>query len=186
MREPRPLYGMGFFHVLKSGWINEVVIFDYHDPDHYYHGLTSDELVEEKEALAKNMQFYLDMEEVKLNGKPCFPRVIDVDIGFRGSIEYPYIVFIIVFKGELKPGVNVFEDIYEEETVEYGYRVYWMLPETGRFIEADLGVPYTITGGGRLLVFNVEPGVKVRGYEKIVFEVERINSLSRHRSTTRE
>lgn len=176
MREPKPLYGTGFFHVRETGWIDEIVVFDYYDPDHYYYNLTVEELSAEKERLARNMEFYLDLEEVKLNGKPCFPRVVNVDVGFRGSVEYPYVVFMISFKGELVRGVNVFEDVYEEEVAEYGYRVYWILPPRARFIEADVGVPYTITGGGRILSFSVEAGVRVRGYERIVFEVERLIS----------
>ncbi|ADV65229.1 hypothetical protein Desmu_0926 [Desulfurococcus mucosus DSM 2162] len=167
---------MGFFHVRESGWIDETVVFDYYDPDHYYASLTRDELLEEKEALARNMQFYLDLEDVRLNGKPCFPRVLDVDVGFRGSMDHPYVVFTIVFKGELVEGVNVFEDRYEEEVAEYGYRVYWILPPTGRFTEVDVGVPYMLSANNRILVFTVDAGVRVRGYERIVFEIEkRIN-----------
>jgi len=173
MREPKPVYGMGFFHVRESGWFDEVVVFDYYDPDLYYFRLEPDRLEDEKGMLADNMQFYLDLEEVKVNGKPSFPKVIDVDIGFRGSPDRPYIVFTIVFKGDLVKGVNVFEDIYDEETVDYGYRVYWILPPSGRFIEADLGVPYTVGSGGRILSFKVEPGTRVRGYERIVFELEK-------------
>ncbi len=171
MKEPQPVYAEGFFHLRRTGLVDQVVVFDYYDPDRYYYRVLRHKLrlKQEKENLMNNMQYYLDMERVLINGKDANPRVIHVDIGLRGKPENPYIVFLIEFKGELVRGLNTYENIYEEEVAEYPYTVYWIFPEDSAPVEAEVGVPYRIAG--RILYFHVPRGTHVGGYEKIVFEI---------------
>jgi len=171
--EVTPIYGLGMFFVRESGLVEQIVVFEYHDPGGIYKSIVSSEreLEREKKRLAQNMQYYLDQEDVRINGKPVYPRVVDVEIGFRGDQNYPYITFFILFAGELKAGLNVYEDAYEPEKAEYAYRVYWVLPTRARVLRADVGVTYSILGGGRILTFSVEKGTNIRGYERIEFEM---------------
>ncbi len=173
MVEPKPLYAQGFFHLRRNGFVDQTVVFDYYDPDHYYAKLLRDRdrLSREIRMLMNNMQYYLDQERVLINGEDTYPRVVHVEIGVRGRPDISYIVFLIVFKGELVKGINTYENIYEEEEVDYDYTVYWVFPESIRVIEADVGVPYRIYSDGRILFFKVPHGTRIGGYEKIVFEV---------------
>jgi len=168
-----PLHGMGFFLVRESGLIEQLILFEYYDPGEEYREITSSEelLEREKKNLSKNMQYFLDREEVYINGKRVFPRVIGVDIGFRESYKYPYVLFFIVFLGELKKGLNTYEDRYEPETAEYPYSVYWVFPLKARVVKADLGVPYSLLGEGRILLFSVPKNTRIGGYERIEFEL---------------
>jgi len=170
-----PLYATGFFFVRESGLVEQLVIFNYYDPQGEYRSIVEDEkkLVEEKSLLVRNMQFYLDQEEVIINDERVYPRVVDVEIGFQGDFKYPYILFIIAFRGVFKEGLNIYEDKYEPEVAEYDYRVYWFFPPKARVLTAQLGVPYRLLDKCRILVFEVEKGTKISGYEKIEFEMRK-------------
>jgi len=172
VREPKPIYAQGFFHLRGNGLVDQTIIFDYYDPDNYYHRLLRQRLRlrQELEILKNNMQYYLDQERVLINGVDASPKVVHVEIGVRGKPDLAYIVFLIKFKGELVRGLNTYENIYEEEIVDYDYTVYWIFPENTRVIEAELGVPYNVYSD-RILFFKVPRGTRVGGYEKIVFEV---------------
>ncbi len=173
-REPKPLYAHGFFTMHETGLVDQIVVFDYLDESRYYWNLKRDKDKFEREIrmLADNMQYYLDQEKVLINGVEAPPRVVDVEIGFRGKPELPYILFLIEFKGELKKGMNLYENIYEEEIAEYEYIVLWNLPENAKFVKAELGVPYRVEPNGRSIFFRVKPGVKVGGREAIYFRIE--------------
>jgi len=172
--EPIPIYAQGYFHVHRSGLIDQIIIYDYWDPGRVYESIIKDKkkLSEEINKLASNMQMFLDMEKVIINDKETHPVVVDVDIGLRGRPELAFIVFHIVFYGSLTPGVNKYVNIYEEEVVEYDYDVYWFFPEKTRVLKADLGVPHRVSGDGRVLFFHVEKGTRINGRETIIFKIE--------------
>ncbi|MEM0198857.1 MAG: hypothetical protein QXX72_01055 [Desulfurococcaceae archaeon] len=169
----KPVYGLGLFFVRDTGLVEQVVIFDYYDELEEYKSIVKDpeKLENEKSMLATNMQHFLDQEDVRLNNEPTYPKVVDVEIGFRGDYKHPYIAFFIVFQGVLRKGLNVYEDRYEPETTEYDYRVYWFFPSRARVIRADLDVPYSLLNRGRILSFCVKTGTFLRGYERIEFEL---------------
>ncbi len=174
MREPKPIYAQGFFHLRRNGLVDQTIIFDYYDPDKYYYKILRHRLKLDHEInlLRKNMQYFLDQERVLINGADASPKVMHVEIGIRGRPDLAYVLFLISFKGELVDGLNTYENIYEEETVDYDYIVYWIFPDNARIVEADLGVPY-IVYGNRILYFRVPKGTHVGGYERIVFEMRR-------------
>lgn len=173
--EPTPLYAQGFFIVDSSGVFNQLVIFDYWDPSGYYKKIAGDEdlLREELEKIKSNMQYFLDQERLMINGEEARPLVKHVSLGFRGKEEIPYLFFHIVFKGEIVDGENVYEDYFEEEVAEYDYVVTWIFPPGARVVVADVGVEYNLLENRRVLVYHVKAGTRVRGYEKIVFELSR-------------
>ncbi len=158
----------------ESGLIDQIVIFDYFDYDGFYWHLVKDhvKLSREIELLSSNMQYFLDKEEVFINGSRTYPRVVSTDLGFRGGPEYPYIVFYIVFRGELRDGVNVYENRYDEEIAEYDYTVSWFLPHNARVLKADFKVPYRVDCDGRVLSFTVFKGTRIGGRELIVFKLK--------------
>ena len=169
----KPVYGLGLFFVRETGLIEQSIVFEYHDPDEEYKEIVLDEnrWREEKKLLSSNMQYFLDEEIVEINNKRVYPRVVDVEIGFKGDYKNPYIFFIIQFIGEFYKGINIYEDSYKPEITEYDYRVYWFFPLRARVLKADLGVPYTLLDKGRILSFHVSTGTRIRGYEKIEFEI---------------
>lgn len=164
---------MGIFSVTKKLEIYQTVIFEYLDLERYYASIIDNfnKLEKELDMLARNMQALLDKEEVVINGKKVRPRVIGVDIGFKGEPEEPYIVYFIFFKGSPLKGVNYYENIYEEEVVEYPFSAYWYFPLNSRIIDVEASGEAEIIGDN-ILILRVHEGSKISGYEKIVFELK--------------
>lgn len=172
--EPIPLYAHGYFFLHMSGLVDQIIVFDYYDPECVYSKIISSrgQYISEIDRLMRNMQYFLDQETVLINGVETTPTVTSVEIGLRSKPEYAYIVFTIEFRGELKHGLNTYENIYEEEEAEYEYIVYWFFPEKTRIVKAELGVPYRVDASGRVLFFKVKPGTKIGGREAIYFRIE--------------
>ncbi len=173
MREPEPIHAQGFFNVSRRGDINQVIVYDYYDPDYYYLRLTHRPIDYEKEIarLASNMQYFLDQEEIIINGQRVHPTVKTVSIEHRGIAEIAYITFIIYFKGKFRKGLNTYENKYEAEIAEYDYEVYWIFPPRSRVVEVDISADYEVLGDNNVLLFWVRKGDVINGYEKIVFEL---------------
>ncbi len=155
----------------RSGHVDQVVVYEYVDPAHYYHQLRGKRLREELSLIKRNMQYFLDQEKVLINGEDAAPRVVEVSLGFRGTPDRPYLLILIEFSGILRRGLNVYENMYEEEEAEYDYEVVWMFPPGMGVVEADVGTRYRVING-RILVFRVRKGARVGGYERIVFSVD--------------
>ncbi|RLE80275.1 MAG: hypothetical protein DRJ52_06750 [Thermoprotei archaeon] len=166
----KPVHALCFFSVSLLGDVNQLLVFDYYDPDLYYAKLVERKLIDyELETIASNMQDYLDEEKVLVNGRRVYPEVRHIDIAFRGTPKNPSIYFIIYFKGYLKPGENTYEDYYESERVEYDYEFYWIFPPGVQVKKVVIDGFYTINNN--ILSVYVERGSYVKGYEKIVFDI---------------
>lgn len=165
----RPRYGYGLFNVDLSGEFRQKILFFYWDPRKELYGLTSrpSDRAREVDSMRRNMQFFVDSERILVNRREVRAKVEHVNVGFL-SPKRPYVEFLILFKGELVRGVNVYENYYEREVVEYNYRVVWVFPENSRVLRAELGFPYEVVGG-RMLLFDVTKGVETPGYEVIEF-----------------
>ncbi len=176
-KEVKPIYAQGFFFV-GYGVISYYLVFDYSDPLGYYEVVTRDERLYEEEInkLWANMQEFLDEEEVLVNGVKVRPKVVMIDIGFRGSKRRPYITFAIRFKAPLRPGRNVYENKYAAETAEYDYVIYWIFPPGSRVIEVDMGPgdeDWDIVGKNIVVIYGYK-GKRTGGYERIVFDLSQI------------
>ncbi len=166
-----PTHAQGIFVVHKDGLVTQLVIFDYYDPERYYATLEErGELEDELATIASNMQQFLDEEEVIINGKRTRPVVKLIDLNYRGLKTRPYIFFIIEFRGEFRKGKNVYENKYESEIVQYDYEVYWIFPENMKVIDVELEGDIQVLNE-RKIVAKVTRGTKVKGYEKITFEI---------------
>jgi len=169
-----PLYAQGFFYV-SLGFISYYLVFDYSDPYGYYDTVLRDERLfnEEVSRLWANMQGFLDEEHVAVNGVRVSPRVVMIDIGFRGSRKRPYIVFCIRFRAPVKLGVNVYENRYSPEVVDYDYVAYWVFPPGSRILKVDMGSggeEWDVVGKNILAIYGFR-GRKTGGYEYIEFEI---------------
>ncbi len=168
-----PIHAQGFFCVHRRGLVNQIIIYDYYDPKGYYAKLIHRPLDYENEMkkLAANMQYFLDQEQVLINGEKVRPIVKSVSLDHRGFMEIAYITYVIEFKGRFKRGVNTYENIYEVEVAEYDYEVYWIFPPRTKIIEVEVAAEYEILGDGNILLFWVRKGDKLKGYEKIAFKL---------------
>jgi len=166
MNEVKPIYARGFFNMNSFGETNQVTVFYYYDKDGYYASLKKNEVKDEIRKLKENMQYYLNQEVIKINGVRVRAKVVFVRLGLL-SIKYPFVEFLIRFKGSLKKGVNEYEDVYEEEVTEYPYEALWVLPGkvTGYKISGNVKVR------GDILFLKVRKGIKVGGTEKIRFVI---------------
>ncbi|BEP17761.1 hypothetical protein PYJP_11130 [Pyrofollis japonicus] len=169
-----PVHGQGFFYV-GYGYIAYYIVFDYVDPLGYYDAVLRDEKLFEEETakLAYNMQELVDREEVMVNGERVRPRVVLVDIGFRGKKSQVFVVFGLRFRAPIRSGRNVYENRYEAEPIEYNYEAYWVFPPGSRIIEVDMGPgseDWDIVDNNVVAIYGRRGG-RTGGYEKIVFEL---------------
>ncbi|MDT7905329.1 MAG: hypothetical protein RQ863_01810 [Sulfolobales archaeon] len=162
----RPVYARGFFSFSADGRVNQLVVFYYYDPEAYYVGLSKEELSEEINVLKENMQRFLDDEKIMINGKMVRARVRHVRIGFV-SINYPFIEYVIDFKGNLVKGENVYENEYENEITEYPYEAIWVFP--GPITSYRLAGKVSVLEN--LLELEVLPGTETGGLEWIRFKL---------------
>lgn len=164
----KPIYAYGYFVVSPTGDFHQIMIYEYVDTEEEFARALKSRAKEEIETMKNNMQLFLDEEVVKVNGAVTKPRVVLVNVGFRGSLKRPFIEFLIHFKGDLVEGYNTYENLYEPEVTTYDYGVLWIFPQNSEVVEADVGVEYEIKPRN-VLRFSVKKGFKIPGYEKIVF-----------------
>lgn len=170
-----PIYAHGFFNVCRDGSVTQLIIFEYLDPGMEYFKLVRSKRGYAKElaTLRRNMQLFLDAEDVRINNERVYPRVVSVDIGFSGSKDRPYIKYLVRFKGKLINGDNIYEDSYESEVAEYDYVVTWVFPEGSSIIKVDVGYEYKVVNNN-ILTFFVPEGSETPGYESIVFRLSSV------------
>lgn len=149
------------------------MVFLYRDESGEYSRVLADKSLyrREIETLARNMQYFLDLERVLINGKRVYPTVAGVEVGLAGARDLAFAQFHIVFRGEMVPGLNKYEDEYESEVAEYDYTVYWLFPEGWRVLRARLDVAHEVLEAGRVLRFFVPRGTRLSGREEIEFEI---------------
>ncbi len=164
-----PTYAYGIFNVCRNEVVQHI-IFEYVDPAKEYADIVRNpsRLNKELEILRRNMQSFLDEEDVRINDIRVYPKVVDVEIGFSGSYERPYIKYLIVFDAPLKSGVNKYEDTYEPDIVEYDYIVTWVFPKGSKVLEVNVGFNYKVIND-RIITFYVPEGSETPGYEMISF-----------------
>ncbi len=172
MLDIEPVNALGFFIVSPRLDIFQIIVYEYIDIERRYFSLVEDidELDNELEELAKIMQDFLDEEEVIINDERVRPRVIGVDIGFRGEPEEPFITYFIYFKGKPRRGLNYYENIYEADIAEYPISAYWYFPPRSKVKSVEASGDIEIIGD-RIVIMRLAEGDRVNGYEKIVFEL---------------
>lgn len=159
-----PIFALGNFVMDRLGNVTQYMFFYYYDPDNYYASLNKDLLNNELENIRENMQNFLDEEKIIINNEEVKAKVINTDI-FLLDITHPVIEFIILFKGKLRKGINVYENMYEEEITEYPYEAIWRLP--GKVVEVNMKGDITVFNN--FLKIRVNKGIKVGGKEVIKF-----------------
>lgn len=164
----RPIYAYGHFIVLPTGDFHQIVVYEYADAAEELASAVESRRDSELRLMRNNMQSFLDEEVVRINGVEVKPRVVLVNVGFRGSLKRPFIEFLIHFKGDLVEGINTYENIYNAEIAEYDYSVTWLFPPGFEVVEVDVGTDFKIEPPN-VLKFRVEKGFKTPGYERICF-----------------
>ncbi|AFZ70712.1 hypothetical protein Calag_0989 [Caldisphaera lagunensis DSM 15908] len=165
-----PIYGTGIFNVAKES-IHYTIMFDYYDANKEYYNLIkrqSNKINEEK-RLKEEMQKEINTEKTIINGNHVFPVIKYAKIGYKIP-KISFVVFYIEIPFNLIKGKNTYENIYEETTAEYDYFVTWILPRCGKFIKIDSQGIYDIYGNYSFIF--IQKGMKISGYESIVFELQ--------------
>lgn len=170
--EVKPVHAHAFFTLDLSGAFNQILCFDYHDPDAYYYKLLKNEEAyrKELERLLASMNDILSSEEIRVNGVRVKAEALMVNLDFRGEARKPTITFYIEFRGKLKPVENIYECLYEPGSAEYDYEVYWILPKGSKILEVKTSTSYEVYDE-RFLIMWARFGDRYDGYEKIVFKI---------------
>jgi hypothetical protein len=168
----KPIHAHGFFWVSREGNMNQTIIFDYYDEKGYYASLLHkpDEYEQELTKLFHSMQNLLDQEKILINNIKCKPKVLTVSLDHRGLENLPCISFLITFKGQMKTGLNTYENFYEKGIVEYDYESYWVFPERTKILEVESSIEYEIVNKN-ILIMRAREGDKYSGHEKILFNI---------------
>lgn len=171
--EPRliPIHAAAVFYIYP-GEILQVTRFYYLEETGFYDRLLARKgrgLEEELERLKGGMTRVLSEERIVVNGAEAHPIVSNVDIALMGS-KRPVFTFHIYVPFQAKSGRNVYENLYEETTTNYPYEAYWTVPPCGRIISIEASGETGVSQDGRIAWIKAAPGIKVEGYESIVFE----------------
>ena len=167
----KPIHGQAFFTLGYRGVFQQILTFDYLDPDEFYYQILHDHESYEAEmqSLLDSMNELLSKEEISINGERAEAEALAVNLDFRGEAEKPTISFYIEFAGKLNlRGENVYENRYEPGVAEYDYEVYWFLPKGSKILEVVTSTEYEVYGE-RFLVMWARLGDRYEGYEKIRF-----------------
>ncbi len=164
--EVRPIYARAFFSFSVDGSVDEYLVFYYYDPNAYYASLDDEGVKREEDVVKENLQTFLDQERITINGEKVRARVTFVKIGLL-SVNYPFIEFVIRFKGRLVKGINTYENEYENEVAEYPYEALWVFP--GEVVSYHLAGE--VRAFGNMLYLKVQPGTTTGGREWIRFRL---------------
>ncbi len=165
-REVTPIYARGYFTISRSGKGLFISTFYYYDKEGYYASLDKEKIEEEKKKLKENMQYYLDQETLRFNKKKIKESVIKIDINLL-SINYPIIDFYIIFRAKLKPGYNIYEDIYEDEITEYPLEAIYVFP--GKIVYAKIKGEVSIKDN--VAIVKAKKGIRTGRKEIFVFRI---------------
>lgn len=170
MDEVVPTSASCYFSVSRTGEFHQFLIYDYYDPKGYYAKLLNKprRCREELRKLCASMQYFLDQEEVRVNGARVHPKVVTAYLSHRGFIDSPYVAWIVTFKGRLKRGLNVFENTTEREVAEYDFEILWQFPDRSRIVKVEISTESQVIAKRALYVW-ARRGDVVGGYERIEF-----------------
>ncbi len=164
-----PIHAESFFSVSSTGEIHERLCFEYLDPDGYYRRVNSDPDLLRKEILklSTNMQQFLDLERVEINGERVRSTVNYTDIFLKGVSDVVSVVYIIDFSGKFHSGKNTIKTWLEEEDAPYDFEILWRFPIGTEIVEIDSLLEYEIYQD--LVTLWALEGDHVGGYEKMEF-----------------
>jgi len=167
-----PVHAESYFIVERNGTFNQILKYQYLDPEEYFYKLIHRprEYYNEINRLYSVIKEILREEKVLINGQQVNLDVKFVNIDFIGYVDLPYIVYFIKFKGALKRGINVFEDYYDKTVAEYDYEVYWFFPERTKILEVYVDGDYDLVSNNKLFIW-VRKGDRMSGCERIVFKL---------------
>ena len=126
----KPLFASSIFTISPPCQIYQVLCYDYADPEGVYERILHDEEAFEVEIikLRGNMEKFLAVEQVYINGKRVQQEILRVDIGLRGAADVPYIQWVIFFQGPSLQGENTLISDVTEEIAQYDIEVLYLFP----------------------------------------------------------
>lgn len=166
-----PVHADSFFSVSRTGEVHERLCYEYLDPEGYYRRVLRDENLfrKEVEKLVDNMQHFLDLERVEINGERVKSRVDYCDIFLKGATEVVSVIYLIDFAGRFVESTNQIETWLEEEEAPYDFEIIWRFPVGSHIKEIETTLDFEIYGD--LVTLWAQEGDEVGGYEKMTFEL---------------
>ncbi len=124
-----PIFANSVINISKAGYFTQVLTYDYMDEDGDYFLKINEDYnfyTQEVETIKINMQKFMDSCINYVNDEIVSPKVIQADIDFKNN-QLPYFYWIIVFRGKLKKGINVYKSDISEEELEYNIQSLYLL-----------------------------------------------------------
>ena len=129
---------------------------------------TSSNYNKEIQLYWNNLQVYLDHEVNEINGKRVNLDITHCAIEFRDNFN-PYVQWLVNFSGSLVDGLNSYENIIQEEILEYPIYSLYVLHYPLQIEKIDSQLEYAINKPVNLVEFYGEKGKKVGPYEGMFF-----------------
>jgi hypothetical protein len=167
----QPLFASSVFSISAALEVYQVITYDYHDPEGVYKRILEDEeaLQLEINTIHANMTEFLAAEHVYINDKRVEQKILQVDIGLRGSPQIAYFQWVVHFQGIPREEENVLSSDVEKELAEYDIEVLYLFPMGTRINEVE--TPMEFETRDSLLFLWGRKGDKVGGYEAVRFSL---------------
>ncbi|WP_371805899.1 hypothetical protein [Candidatus Lokiarchaeum ossiferum] len=115
-----------------------------------------------------NLQMFLDQERNIINGIDVNLKVQHCGIQFRDQF-HPFVKWIVEFEGPGHFGTNNYENIIEQEILEYPIYSLYIFDKSTRVMEVTSSISYEINPNRRIIEYFGQKGDILNGYEKISF-----------------
>lgn len=165
----QPLFASSVFSISASCEVYQVLSYDYVDPNGVYQELLKNQAAFQNEVkkLRLNMAEFLAAEKVYINGQRVEQRILDMEIGLRGSAEVPFFQWVIHFQGTPRSGENSLKSDVETEIAEYDIEVLYLFPQGTRILNVITPMENEVRGS--LLLVWARKGDTVGGHEEVFF-----------------
>lgn len=181
--ELQPTYASSVMHVFIAGTkikFTNIISYDYIDLlgneayKSYFEYVAEDtRYSEEIDIYWANLQYFLDHEINKINGKGVNLDIVNCSLDFRERF-HPYVQWIIKFEGDVCEGENIYENEIEAETLDYPISSVYILEPPLTISSVDSRLDYDFKAETGIIEYYGEKGRKVGPYEAIKFTLGKI------------
>ena len=168
----KPIFASSIITITASGHFLQHLTYDYQEETgKYYARIMEDDdfYLEELDNISWNMQSFMEDLPNTINDHTIIPKVVHAEIDFK--IEtLPYFYWILKFNGPLKFGLNQYESIMSEETLDYDITSIYLFDDTLQPVSVQSSLHYEVMKNERIVKYWAYKGEIVGPKEVLRFE----------------